>query len=54
MCCTANHVSNISIKAIFIVSAVVIDHTQATRFALDIAKGMAFLHSLGFYNSFVF
>lgn len=27
-------------------SSVVIDHTQATRFALDIAKGMAFLHSL--------
>lgn len=25
---------------------VVIDHTQATKFALDIAKGMSFLHSL--------
>ncbi|CAD5214956.1 unnamed protein product [Bursaphelenchus okinawaensis] len=26
---------------------VVVDHTQAIRFALDIAKGMSFLHSLG-------
>jgi integrin-linked kinase len=25
---------------------VVVDHTQAIRFALDIARGMAFLHTL--------
>lgn len=31
---------------ILFISAVVIDQTQAIRFALDIAKGMSFLHTL--------
>lgn len=31
---------------LLLIAAVVIDQAQATKFALDIARGMSFLHSL--------
>lgn len=52
MCCTSRAVSiGFGYDGVYrvvnaSVPAVVIDHSQAIRFAVDIARGMSYLHSL--------